>query len=99
MIKNIPPRIEFVEVTDPDEIRQAKEQRRQFDRNREWLRTRVPDVFERYRGKVICVSAQELFAADTAEEAIAAAKAAHPEEKGWFTRIIPREKVPRIYAF
>lgn len=98
MIKNIPPRIELIEVTDPEEIRQAKEQRRQFDRNREWLRTKVSNVFEKYRGQVICVSNQELFAADTAEEAIAAAKAAHPEEKGWFTRIIPREKMPRIYA-
>lgn len=99
MIKIIPPKIEFVEVTDPEEIWQAKEQRQQFDRNREWLRTSVSNVFEKYRGQVICVSAQELFAADTAEEAIAAARAAHPEEKGWFTRIIPREKVPRIYAF
>ena len=99
MIKNIPLTIEFVEVTDPEEIRQAKEQRRQFDRNREWLRTNVPDVFEKYRGRVICVSNEELFVADTSEEVIAAAKTAHPDEMGWFTRIIPREKVPRIYAF
>ena len=35
MIKSIPAKIELVEVTDPEEIRQAKEQWRQFDRNRE----------------------------------------------------------------
>ena len=99
MIKNIPPKIELVEVTDPEEIRQANEQRQQFDRNCEWLRTNVPAVFEKHRGRVICVSNEQLFVADTSEEVIALAKAAHPDEMGWFTRIIPREKVPRIYAF
>ena len=98
MIRAIPPKIELVEVTDPDEIRDAKQRRREFDRNREWLRNNVPDLFDKCRGKVICVAGEELFSADTAEAAIAAARAAHPEDKGWFTRIIPREKVPRIYA-
>jgi len=39
-----------------------------------------------------------LFVADTATEAVAKAKAAHPEDQGWFTRYIPKEKVARIYA-
>jgi hypothetical protein len=97
MIKSIPPKIELIEVTDPDEIRQANEQRRQFDRNRDWFRTNVPDAFEKYRGRVICVANEELFVADTSEEVIAAAMTAHPKATGWFTRIIPREKIPRIY--
>lgn len=99
MIKSIPAKIELVEVTDPEEIRQANEQWRQFDRNSDWLQANVRDVYKRYRGQVICIAGQELFAADTAQEAIAAAMQAHPEDMGWFTRIIPREQVPRIYAF
>ncbi len=99
MIRSLPPKIELIEVTNPEEIRLAKEQRRQFDRNREWLRINVPDVFDKHRGRVICVANEELFVADTAEEVILAARKAHPDEMGWFTQIIPREKVPRIYAF
>jgi hypothetical protein len=36
--------------------------------------------------------------ADTTKEAIALATAAHPDDEGWFTRYIPKEKVPRVYA-
>ena len=53
-----------------------------------------------YRGKCICVADEELFIADTPEEVLAQARAAHPEEKGSILiRYIPREKVARIYAY
>ncbi|HEV8711216.1 MAG TPA: hypothetical protein VGX03_00090 [Candidatus Binatia bacterium] len=52
----------------------------------------------RYRGKCICIAGEELFVADTPEEAIAQAAAAHPEDDGRFVRYIPREKLARIYA-
>jgi hypothetical protein len=35
---------------------------------------------------------------DTTKAAIAQATAAHPEDEGWFTRYIPKDKVARIYA-
>jgi hypothetical protein len=41
---------------------------------------------------------EELFAADSAKEAIALATTAHPNDDGWFTRYIPKEKGARIYA-
>jgi hypothetical protein len=39
-----------------------------------------------------------VFVADTATAAIAQATAAHPDDEGWFTRYIPKEKLARIYA-
>ena len=44
------------------------------------------------------MAGEELFVADDTEEAIALARAAHPEDDGWFTRYIPKERLPRIYA-
>jgi hypothetical protein len=35
---------------------------------------------------------------DTTSEAVAKATAAHPEDKGWFTQYIYKEKAARIYA-
>jgi hypothetical protein len=55
-------------------------------------------VYAHYRGKCICVAGEELFVADTPEEAHALATAAHPEDDGSFVLYIPREKVARIYA-
>jgi hypothetical protein len=36
--------------------------------------------------RCICVSGEEVFAADTVAEAIKLATATHPDDKGWFTR-------------
>ena len=51
-------------------------------------------------GEIIWTAAmgEELFAADTPEEAWALATTAHPEDNGSFIRYIPPEKVARIYA-
>ena len=86
------------EVTDPEELAQARAQRERFDRNSAWLQAHATEVFTRYPGKCICIAGEELFVADTPEEALALAKAAHPEDNGRFLRYIPREKVARIYA-
>lgn len=86
------------EVTDADEIAKARAQRESFDRNARWLQRHIPEVYSRHRGKCICVAGQQLFVAESAEQAIALARAAHPQEEGWFTRYIPKQKVPMIYA-
>ena len=86
------------EVADPEELAKARAQRERFDRNTAWLQTRAWEVYTRYRGKCICVAGEELFVADTPEEALALATAAHPEDDGSFLRYIPREKLDRIYA-
>jgi hypothetical protein len=66
--------------------------------NAAWLQAHAAEVCTRYRGKCICIAGEELFVADTPEEAIAQAAAAHPEDDGRFVRYIPREKLARIYA-
>lgn len=92
-------RIVVEEVTDPDENAAAGARRERFDRNSAWLQARVKEVYSRYRGKCICVAGEELFVADSPEDVLAQARAAHPEDNGSIlVRYIPREKIARIYA-
>ena len=90
--------IEMIEVTDPRELAEARHRREQFDLNSTWLQAHIAEIYGAHRGKVVCVAGQEVFAANTAEEAIAQAKAAHPEDLGKFTRYIPKVKAHRVYA-
>ena len=92
------PAIEMEEVTDAGDLAAAKKQREQFDRNSEWLQRHISEIYASHRGRCICVAGEEIFAADTAAGAAESARAAHPEDEGWFTRYIPKEKVARIYV-
>src|SRR5437879_1989811 len=86
------------EVTDPVEVAKARVQRERFERNSAWLQAHAPEVYSRHRGQCICVAGQELFVADTPEEVLARATAAHPEDDGRFLHYIYRERMERIYA-
>lgn len=97
-MSNQQPPIVMEEVTNPEELAKARAQRQRFDRNSAWLQAHAAEVYARYRGKCVVIAGEELFAADTPEEAWALATAAHPEDDGSFIRYIPREKVARIYA-
>ena len=91
-------KIEMFVVTDEAELREAQERHEQFKQNSDWLQANVPEVYSKHRGRFICIAGQELFVADTVQDAIAEATTAHPGDKGWFTRFIPLEKIARIYA-
>ena len=93
-----PPRIVMEEVTDPEELAKARALDERFDRNFAWLQAHAADIYTRYRGKCICIAGEELFVADTPKEVLAQARAAHPEDDGFFIHYIPREKMARIYA-
>jgi hypothetical protein len=86
-------------VTDAAELARSRAQWERFDRNAAWLQGRAAEVYPHCRGKCICIAGEELFFADTAKEAVALAKAAHPEDDGLFVRYIPLEKAARVYAF
>jgi hypothetical protein len=86
------------EVTDPSELAKAQARRERFDRNWVWFNAHAAEVYRTHRGKCICISGQELFVADTPAEVLALAKAAHPDDDGRFTGIIPKERLARIYA-
>jgi hypothetical protein len=90
--------VEMLDIDDGNELACAQKQRVQFDRNSAWLQSHVSDIYARYRGKCICIAGCELFVAESAAAAIAQATAAHPDDRGWFTRYIPKEKLDRIYA-
>jgi len=88
------------EVTDPEELARARAQDECFARNSAWLQAHATEIYTQYRGKCICVAGEELFIADTPEEALAQARTAHPEEGGSILiRYIPRDKAARIYAY
>ena len=86
------------EVTDPVELSRARVQDERFERNWAWFEAHAAEIYVLHRGRCICVAGEELFVADTPEEVLALAIAAHPEDDGRFTRIIPREKVARVYV-
>jgi hypothetical protein len=85
------------EERDPAAIRAAQAQCERFDRNWAWLEAHAKEVY-RHRGKVICVAGEELFVGDTSEDVLAKARAAHPDDDGRVTRMIPKERGARIYA-
>src|SRR5688572_22050354 len=91
--------LEMFEVTDPAELAAAGVRRQYFDKNSAWLQAHIADFQDpKLGGKFLCVAGQEAFVGDTVEEVIARARAAHPDDVGYFTRYIPREKLPRVYA-
>src|SRR6266850_3876376 len=83
-------------VTDPAELANIHARRARFERNAAWLQAHASEVYTHHRGKCICIAGEELFVADTPEEAIALARAAHPEDDGFFLHYIPHERVARI---
>ena len=97
-MKENPIVIEFENSDSPEEAAAARKQSEQFHRNSTWLEEHILEIGEICRGKVICIAGQELFVGDTTCEAVAKAKAAHPDDKGLFTRYIYKEKAARIYA-
>jgi hypothetical protein len=92
------PAFQIEEVVDPAEIASAQRRREQFDRNSQWLQANIAEVYRKHRGKHICIAGQEVFSADSAQEAIAQATKTHPDDLGWFARYIPLEKLARVYA-
>lgn len=83
------------EITDPEEIAAARLREEQFLRNVAWLEAHASEVYS-HRGKIICISGQELFVGDTVEEVLARATAAHPDDDGRFTQIIPTLPRPHL---
>jgi hypothetical protein len=93
-----PPRVTIEEVTDPVEITRSRAQDERARRNSHWLAAHWSDLLPQARGRVVAVAGEEAFIADTAEEAWAAARAAHPQDDGVIVQYVRRTTGPRIYA-
>jgi hypothetical protein len=91
-------RILMEEVTDLLELNEARAQDERFEHNWAWFEAHAAEIYAAHRGKCVCIAGGELFVADTPEEALALASAAHPDDNGRFTRLIPQERMPRVYA-
>src|SRR4029453_5716509 len=93
------PPIEMVEVTDPNEIAEAQRRREQFDRNSDWLQSHFDDVYTpENRGKILCIAGREAFVGEDVLEVVARARAAHPDDDGYFTMRLARDKKVIVYA-
>jgi hypothetical protein len=92
-----PPRLRMEIVSDPEELARFQREWELFDRNFGWFQSRLTEITANYPGKCVCVSEEELFVADTAEQVLALARAAHPDDHGRFTWYIPREKKDWVY--
>jgi len=97
-MRHVPPVVMMTETTDPAELALSQEQVERFNCNANWLEAHGDEIFALYRGKYVCVAGEEPFVSETASEAIALAKAAHPEDDGRFLYRVPKAKTARIYA-
>lgn len=93
-----PIKIVMEEVADPQEVAMARSQFAQAELNSAWLQEHAAEIYTRHRGKFIVVAGEELFVADTPEEATALAKARHPSDAGRIIRYIYPTKLARVYA-
>lgn len=80
------------EVTDAVELAKAHAQDERFERNWAWFEAHAAEIYARHRGKVYCIAGQELFVADTPEEVLDLARAAHPDDDGRFTGYISKRR-------
>lgn len=95
--EELPP-IVVTEEKDPAELAQARAQDERFRKNMHWYSSHALEIGAKCRGRHICIGGEELFVADTAQEALAQAKAAHPEDNGRFLKYVSGERGWRIYA-
>lgn len=93
--KPLPP-IVMEEITDPEFIAGHRRRTAAWEKNLAWMNSHVDEVYTNHKGKCICVAGQELFVADTPQEARDLAKAAHPDDEGVYSRYIPKNNYPRI---
>jgi hypothetical protein len=91
--------MEVVNNPDPAEVAALQRRRERFARNNDWFEAHLDEILAAHYHKHVCVAGEELFVGDSIEEALAKAKAAHPEDDGsYYTAYIRREKVWKIYA-
>src|SRR5436309_500330 len=64
----------------------------QADHNYQWLRAHWEEILPRAQGKAVAVAGKEAFIADTEEEALALARAAHPGDEGLIYTSVRRDQ-------
>lgn len=85
-------------VTDPVEIARIHAQHAQSQRNAAWLENHWDDLLPEAHGKFIAIAGQEGHIANSAEDAWAWARTAHPEDRGALVEYVLPPGGPRFYA-
>ncbi len=84
-------------VTDPAAIAEGVARQEAFRRNETWMRAHWDELWPLARGKMLAVAGEEAFIAETTDEALEKAWAAHPEERGSTVgRYVYPDNRPRI---
>jgi hypothetical protein len=86
------------EINDPVEVARSRAQDERARQNSDWLQAHWASLLPQAHGKFVAVAGQEAFLADTAAEAWALARAAHPEDDGAISQYVFPEGGPRVYA-
>jgi hypothetical protein len=86
---------EILGETDRSEGAAFLERTRQFRDNSKWFRDHIDAIRREHAGMAACVGGKELFVAETAREALALARAAHPDDRGPYVEYV--RPVPRIF--
>ena len=92
------PKLTIEDVADPMEIARHREQDEQFKRNLDWIESHWSDIPPAEYGKYLAVGGQQVFLADSPQEARALAEAAHPNDRGIWVYFLRRPGGPRIYG-
>jgi len=79
--ERLPPVMMLADIP-PEQVRDQHAQHERFLRNWGWVQANARELRDKHRNKFICVANQELFVADTFDEALALGAAAHPEDDG-----------------
>ncbi len=86
------------EMTDPDEIDEARKAQEAFDRNADWLQSHWQELLPGAYGKYLAVAGQQAFLADSGEESLMLAKAAYPHDRGVFMQYVIPTGTVTIYG-
>ena len=85
-------------IDEPVEAAKIRAQIERGECNADWLSRRWLDFLPQARGKFVVVAAQEGHIADSAEEAWAWAKSAHPGDDGAIVQYVRVDLGPRFYT-
>ena len=92
------PKFIIEEVIDPVEIARHRACQEKFQRNSDWLQKHWDSVLPQARGRFLAVADQQPFIADTLDQVLAMAKAAHPDDEGLLAQYVFPAGGPRIYG-
>ena len=86
------------EINDPAAIARHQAQDERASQNSAWLQAHWSDLLPQARGKFLVVAGQEAFLSDVLDEALAQARAAHPDDHGALAQYVLPRTGPRIYS-